>query len=61
MPVVPFKEIVKDAFDRRYAFLRGAEAKGRWDPPSLFAHVNKEVKGMVTKYLLVLGSVGKAP
>ena len=43
------------------AFLRGAEAKGNWDPPSLFAHVDREVKGMVTKYLQVFGSVGKAP
>lgn len=43
------------------AFLREAEAKNKWDPPSLFKHVNQAVKDMVTGYLQIFGSVGKAP
>lgn len=42
------------------AFLREAEAKNKWDPPSLFKHVNKAVKEMTTGYLQVFGSIGKA-
>ena len=42
------------------AFLREAEAKNKWDPPSLFNHVSKAVKEMVTGYLFTFGSVGKA-
>ena len=42
------------------AFLRGAEAKNKWDPPSLFKQVSKDVKEMVSGYLQVFGSVGKA-
>jgi ketose-bisphosphate aldolase len=42
------------------AFLRDAEVKNKWDPPSLFKHVNKAVKEMVTGYLNIFGSVGKA-
>lgn len=42
------------------AFLREAEAANKWDPPSLFKHVNKDVKEMVTGYLQTFGSVGKA-
>jgi ketose-bisphosphate aldolase len=42
------------------AFLRDAEARNKWDPPSLFKHVNKAVKELVTGYLQVFGSVGKA-
>jgi len=42
------------------AFLREAEAKNKWDPPSLFKHVNKAVKEMVAGYLQKFGSVGKA-
>jgi fructose-bisphosphate aldolase, class II len=42
------------------AFLREAEAKNKWDPPSLFKHVNKDIKEMVAGYLQTFGSVGKA-
>ena len=42
------------------AFLREAESKNKWDPPSLFKHVNQAVKEMVTGYLQIFGSVGKA-
>lgn len=42
------------------AFLREAETKNKWDPPSLFKHVNKDVKEMVRGYLEIFGSVGKA-
>lgn len=42
------------------AFLRDAEAKNKWDPPSLFKHVSQAVKEMVTGYLQTFGSVGKA-
>ncbi len=43
------------------AFLREAEAKNTWDPPSLFKVVNKAVKDMVAGYMQTFGSVGKAP
>jgi len=42
------------------AFLREAETKNKWDPPSLFKHVSQAVRDMVTGYLQVFGSVGKA-
>ncbi len=42
------------------AFLREAEVKNKWDPPSLFKHVNQAVREMVTGYLNIFGSVGKA-
>ena len=42
------------------AFLRETEAKNKWDPPSLFRHVSQAVREMVTGYLEVFGSVGKA-
>jgi fructose-bisphosphate aldolase class II len=42
------------------AFLRKAEEKDSWDPPSLFKHVGREVSGLVTGYLKVFGSAGRA-
>ncbi|HVN53640.1 MAG TPA: class II fructose-bisphosphate aldolase [Anaerolineaceae bacterium] len=42
------------------AFLRDAEAKNKWDPPSLFKHVGQAVRDMVIGYLEIFGSVGKA-
>ena len=33
------------------AFLREAEAKNKWDPPSLFEHASLAVRDMVTDYL----------
>jgi fructose-bisphosphate aldolase class II len=43
------------------AFLHEAESRNKWDPPSLFKHVNQAVKEMVSGYLQKFGSVGKAP
>jgi ketose-bisphosphate aldolase len=42
------------------AFLRDAEAKNKWDPPSQFSFVRKAVKEMVTEYLQQFGSAGRA-
>jgi fructose-bisphosphate aldolase class II len=42
------------------AFLREAEVKDEWDPPSLFKHASQAMRQMVTRYLEVFGSVGKA-
>jgi fructose-bisphosphate aldolase class II len=42
------------------AFLREAEAKNKWDPPSQFNFVRKAVKEMVTDYLQIFGSAGRA-
>jgi fructose-bisphosphate aldolase class II len=42
------------------AFLRTAEEKGAWDPPSLFRHVGNAVEELVTRYLHVFGSAGRA-
>jgi tagatose 1,6-diphosphate aldolase GatY/KbaY len=41
-------------------FLREAEAKNKWDPPSQFSFVRKAVKEMVTGYMETFGSVGRA-
>ncbi len=41
-------------------FLRDAEAKDKWDPPSLFAVVRQAVIDMTKGYLQKFGSVGKA-
>jgi ketose-bisphosphate aldolase len=41
-------------------FLREAEAKNKWDPPSQFSFVRKAVKEMVTEYLQQFGSAGRA-
>jgi len=42
------------------SFLRDAEAKNKWDPPSLFRYVRQEVKEMAKGYLQTFGSEGKA-
>jgi len=42
------------------AFLREAEAKGKWDPPSLFRYVSQAVQDMVAGHLQTFGSVGRA-
>jgi len=42
------------------AFLRNAETKGKWDPPSLFKHVREDVKEMAKEYMHTFGSEGKA-
>jgi len=42
------------------AFLREAEEKNKWDPPSLFSHVAADVRAMTRHYAEVFGSAGKA-
>ena len=41
-------------------FLRGAEAKDTWDPPSLFRDVRASVLTMAADHMRRFGSVGKA-
>lgn len=41
-------------------FLRAAEVKNKWDPPSLFSAVRHEVKEMAKGYMHTFGSEGKA-
>jgi ketose-bisphosphate aldolase len=42
------------------AFLRGAEERGSWDPPSLFTAVRVAVKDMAADHMRRFGSVGRA-
>jgi fructose-bisphosphate aldolase class II len=42
------------------AFLRDAEERGKWDPPSLFAAVRTAVKDMAADHMRRFGSIGKA-
>jgi len=42
------------------AFLKHAESKGKWDPPSLFTAVGDAVRDMTRHYADVFGSSGKA-
>ena len=42
------------------AFLRGAEERGSWDPPSLFSAVRTTVKELAADHMRRFGSVGKA-
>jgi fructose-bisphosphate aldolase class II len=41
-------------------FLREAEAKDKWDPPSLFTHVGGAVREMASDHMRRFGSEGKA-
>jgi len=41
------------------AYLKTAEAAGKWDPPSLFAPVSKAVREMTISYAQVFGSAGR--
>jgi len=41
-------------------FLRDAEAKNKWDPPSLFRSVRQDVIEMAKGYMQTFGSEGKA-
>ena len=41
-------------------FLRDAEAKNKWDPPSLFRAVRQDVKELAIGYMKTFGSEGKA-
>ncbi|WP_382308833.1 ketose-bisphosphate aldolase [Herbiconiux sp. UC225_62] len=42
------------------AFLKTAEEKNKWDPPSLFAHVRGDVVALTTGLAAKFGSAGKA-
>ncbi|MBV9095956.1 MAG: class II fructose-bisphosphate aldolase [Streptosporangiaceae bacterium] len=42
------------------AFLRGAEERNSWDPPSLFSSVRDAVKDMAADHMRRFGSVGRA-
>jgi fructose-bisphosphate aldolase, class II len=42
------------------AFLRAAEDRGKWDPPSLFAHVGKDVTELAAGYMDLFGSAERA-
>ncbi|MFC5928970.1 class II fructose-bisphosphate aldolase [Cryobacterium melibiosiphilum] len=42
------------------AFLEEAEAKDRWDPPALFAHVHTDVAALTRDLARQFGSAGKA-
>ncbi|MEU7824887.1 class II fructose-bisphosphate aldolase [Catellatospora sp. NPDC049133] len=42
------------------AFLRQAEEKNKWDPPSLFKHVASDVTAMAAGYIDRFGSAGRA-
>jgi fructose-bisphosphate aldolase class II len=41
-------------------FLRGAEEKGKWDPPSLFSHQRAAVIDMVRHHIRLFGGSGRA-
>ena len=41
-------------------FLRGAEEKRKWDPPSLFRHQSAAVTEMAREHMRLFGSSGKA-
>lgn len=41
-------------------FLRGAEEKGKWDPPSLFRHQTEAVVEMAREHMQLFGSAGRA-
>ncbi len=52
---------LKETFMRSsLAFLKDAESKGKWDPPSLFTSVGDAVRDMTRHYADVFGSSGKA-
>jgi tagatose 1,6-diphosphate aldolase GatY/KbaY len=42
------------------AFLRDAEARQAWDPPSLFRHVARDVTAMAAGYIDLFGGAGRA-
>jgi len=42
------------------AFLKDAEARNKWDPPSLFAAVASSIRDLTTHFAGIFGSVGKA-
>jgi len=42
------------------AFLRDAEERGKWDPPSLFRHQRAAVMEMAREHIRLFGSAGRA-
>jgi fructose-bisphosphate aldolase class II len=42
------------------AFLQGAEKAGKWDPPSLFAAVRRDVVALAADHMRRFGSAGRA-
>ena len=56
---------ISTALKRRFMksnleFLRDAEAKDKWDPPSLFKHVRAEIVQLTADHIKRFGSEGKA-
>ncbi len=52
---------LKESFMRSgLEFLRGAEERGKWDPPALFAHQRAAVADMARRHLRLFGSSGRA-
>jgi fructose-bisphosphate aldolase class II len=52
---------LKETFMRsNLAFLRGTEAKGKWDPPSLFGAVRQDVIDLARSLMELFGSAGRA-
>lgn len=56
---------ISTALKERYmkatlAFLKEAEAKGKWDPPSLFRAQREAVVDMAREHLRLFGSAGRA-
>ena len=52
---------LKQTFMRsNLSFLQEAERENKWDPPSLFRHVNADVKTMATEHIERFGSGGRA-
>jgi fructose-bisphosphate aldolase class II len=41
-------------------FLRKADASGKWDPPSLFREVSRDVTSLAADHMRLFGSTGKA-
>jgi fructose-bisphosphate aldolase class II len=41
-------------------FLRGAEEKGKWDPPSLYNHQRAAVVAMAREHISLFGGSGRA-
>jgi len=41
-------------------FLRGAEEKDKWDPPSLFAHQRSAIVAMAREHIALFGGSGRA-
>lgn len=52
---------LKQTFMRsNLSFLQEAERDNKWDPPSLFRHVNDDVKAMAAEHIERFGSAGRA-